>query len=122
MITYAKSRLVLYTSLTTSFRVHSSPKRVFLPRQGKASVLINLCVQNPTFIRAVGWISRTFISFQCADMWGKMCPKLNTLHQMISSVAKRTCKLVNDTREYRKCHAQKLVYLLIGNFGNFWSK
>lgn len=47
-------------SLTVFSKVNNSPRRVLQSQYGKVDVLINLVVGSPSFVRAVGQISKTF--------------------------------------------------------------
>lgn len=96
------------TILETFFRVHHSPRTVFVSRQGNAHVLTNLGIWIQSFIRAVGRVSKTFINSRSTSMSCITCRKLNNLHKTKISVTNRTYEMINHTGEHLNSHLRKL--------------
>ena len=110
--TRSKAQLGQSLDCVTSSRVNP-PRRLVVPRQGKAVVTDFVEDGSPSNIVANGEkLVASFGISKCSSNRCMTCPKLVFSKQFTSNVTHKTYDIINHTSENLSCHSQNLVYLL----------
>ena len=111
--TRSQARSAQPAGLVTSPRANP-PRRILRSRQGNAGVVVNPGDGGPSFIAAVGTVSKSgnLIFSSCKDKRCKTCPTFIKSNRFSSNVTSQVYKVINHTGETLTCHTQNIIYLL----------